>query len=321
MLGLIVYVIAIFLVQVLGITFYGGMFEMVIGAYRQKRDVRFGDLFAGFRHFSAYVVYALVLLGVSLGLNVLGLLPFLGALIAFVVSIWLTVIWMYVLPLIADQGVGFMEAAGRSKQMVGNAGWWWTFGMVVLLGLASLAAFVVILLIAWAFYKTNESVGIVSGILLFLLFTVLFPPYAHLLRQRAVHRLRRGHGPGAGRRRAARHPSGSAGSSGLRYAGLAHRRRPGLQGPTAAPQDCRGKGATTPGRPRRTRSRGRRLRLRRSRRRLRSLGRLSRPATPLRSRRPPRMPVCLPRRNLPRHRRRPDRWADPEAPLGVAIHG
>ena len=177
-LGLIVYVIAIFLVQVLGITFYGGMFEMVIGAYRQKRDVRFGDLFAGFRHFSAYVVYALVLLGVSLGLNVLGLLPFLGALIAFVVSIWLTVIWMYVLPLIADQGVGFMEAAGRSKQMVGNAGWWWTFGMVVLLGLASLAAFVVILLIAWAFYKTNESVGIVSGILLFLLFTVLFPPYA-----------------------------------------------------------------------------------------------------------------------------------------------
>jgi hypothetical protein len=177
-LGLIVYVIAMFLVQVLAITFYGGMFEMVIGAYRQKRDVRFGDLFAGFRHFSAYVVYALVLLGVSLGLNVLGLLPFLGALIAFVVSIWLSVIWMYVLPLIADQGVGFMEAAGRSKQMVGNAGWWWTFGMVILLGFASLAAFVIILLIAWIFYKTNESVGIVSGILLFLLFAVLFPPYA-----------------------------------------------------------------------------------------------------------------------------------------------
>jgi hypothetical protein len=177
-LGLIVYVIAMFLVQVLGITFYGGMFEMVIGAYRQKRDVRFSDLFAGFRHFSAYVIYALVLLGVSLGLNILGLLPFLGALIAFVVSIWLSVIWMYVLPLIADQGVGFMEAAGRSKQLVGNAGWWWTFGMVILLGFASLAAFVVILLIAWTFYKTNQSVGIVSGLLLFLLFAVLFPPYA-----------------------------------------------------------------------------------------------------------------------------------------------
>ena len=176
-LGLIIYVIAMFLIQVLAITFYGGMFEMVIGAYRQQRDVRFGDLFAGFRHFGAYVVFALVLLGISLGLNVLGLLPFLGAIIAFVVSIWLSIIWLYVLPLIADQGVGFMEAAGRSKQMVGGAGWWWTFGMVILLGFASLVAFVVILLVAVAFYRTNESVGIVLSILLFLLFAVLFPPY------------------------------------------------------------------------------------------------------------------------------------------------
>ena len=71
------------LIQVVAITFYGGMFEMVIGAYREQRDVRFGDLFAGFRHFSAYLVYALVLWGVSLGLNVLGIIPILGALAAF----------------------------------------------------------------------------------------------------------------------------------------------------------------------------------------------------------------------------------------------
>ena len=176
-LGLLLYVVAMFFIQVVAITFYGGMFEMVIGAYRQQRDVRFGDLFAGFRHFSAYLVYALVLFGVSMGLNLLGLLPFLGALIAFVVSIWLTIIWLYVLPLIADQGVGFMEAAGHSKQMVSGAGWWWTFGMVILLGFASIAAFVVILVITWAFYQTNEYVGIVAGILLFLLFAVFFPPY------------------------------------------------------------------------------------------------------------------------------------------------
>ena len=269
-LGLIVYVVAMFLVQVLAITFYGGMFEMVIGAYRQKRDVRFGDLFAGFRHFSAYVVYALVLLGVSLGLNVLGLLPFLGALIAFVVSIWLTVIWMYVLPLIADQGVGFMEAAGRSKQMVGNAGWWWTFGMVILLGFASLAAFVVILLDRLGLLQDERvrrdrqrhpAVPAVRGPL---------PALRDLLRQRAVHRLRRGRGPGAGRRRAARHPAGSAGSSGVRHAGLAHSRRAGFRRLRRRAEESRGREATTPGRPRRTRSRGRRLRLRRSRRRPRS---------------------------------------------------
>ena len=175
--GLILYAVAMFLIQVVAITFYGGMFEMVIGAYRQQRDVRFGDLFAGFRHFSAYLVYALVLFGVSLGFSVLSLIPFLGGLIAFVVSIWLSVIWMYVLPLIADHGVGFPEAAGRSKRMVGGAGWWWTFGMVILLAIVSVVAFIVILFLALAFYRTNESLGIVMGILLFLLFAVFFPPY------------------------------------------------------------------------------------------------------------------------------------------------
>ncbi len=117
-LGVVVYMVAMFLIQVLGLTFYGGLFEMVIGAYQEKRGVVFSDLFAGFRHFSAYLVYALVLLGVSLGLGILGLLPFIGGIIALVVSIWLSVIWIYVLPLIADQEVGFMEAAGRSRQMV-----------------------------------------------------------------------------------------------------------------------------------------------------------------------------------------------------------
>lgn len=176
--GLVVYVVAMFLIQVLGLTFYGGMFEMVIGAYREKRGVVFADLFAGFRHFSAYLVYALVLLGVSIGFGILSLLPFLGGIIALVVSIWLSVIWIYVLPLIADQEVGFMEAAGRSRQMVGGAGWWWTFGMVILLGLAALGAVVIIVLVAAAFAKASQPVGLAVGVLLFLLFAVFFPPYS-----------------------------------------------------------------------------------------------------------------------------------------------
>jgi hypothetical protein len=177
-LGVVVYTVAMFLVQVLGLTFYGGLFEMVIGAYREKRGVVFGDLFAGFRHFSAYLVYALVLLGVSLGFSILGLLPFFGGIIALVVSIWLSVIWIYVLPLIADQEVGFMEAAGRSRQMVTGAGWWWTFGMVILLGLAVLAAVVIIVVVAVGFARANQSVGVVVGILLFLLLAVFYPPYS-----------------------------------------------------------------------------------------------------------------------------------------------
>ena len=34
-LGVVVYMVAMFLIQVLGLTFYGGLFEMVIGAYRE----------------------------------------------------------------------------------------------------------------------------------------------------------------------------------------------------------------------------------------------------------------------------------------------
>ena len=63
-------------------TFYGGMFEMVIGAYRGSRNVLFGDLFSGFRKFGAYALYALVLFGISLGLNLLNILPVLGAIIS-----------------------------------------------------------------------------------------------------------------------------------------------------------------------------------------------------------------------------------------------
>ena len=39
-LGVIVYLVAMFLIQVLAMTFYGGMFEMVIGAYREQRNVK-----------------------------------------------------------------------------------------------------------------------------------------------------------------------------------------------------------------------------------------------------------------------------------------
>ena len=176
--GFVAYIVVMFFVEVLAMTFYGGMFEMVIGSYRDKRPVSFGDLFSGFRKFGSYAVFALVMLGISLGLNLLGLLPFLGGIIAFVISVWLSVIWMYVLPLIADQGLGFSAAAGRSNQMVKAAGWWWTFGMVVLLGLAALAAVAVILIVARVLYGGSEGAGIVLGLLLFLLLAVLFPPYA-----------------------------------------------------------------------------------------------------------------------------------------------
>jgi hypothetical protein len=116
--------------------------------------------------------------GISIGLGILNLLPIVGAIIAIVVSVWISIIWLYVLPLIADQGLSFTDAAGRSNQMVKSAGWWWTFGMVILLGLAALIVVALIAAIAMGLYGASDAVGISAGVLLFLVFAVLFPPYS-----------------------------------------------------------------------------------------------------------------------------------------------
>ena len=176
-LGIVVYIIAMFLVQVVAMVFYGGVFEMVIGAARGDRGVEFGDLFSGFRKFGAYALYALVLLGISLGTSILGIIPLIGGIIGLVISIWIGVVWLYVLPLIADQGVGFGDAARRSNAMVKSVGWWRTFGMVVVLGVAVVLAAIVIVLLAVLVARGSEGAGIALGFVLFLVFAVLVPPY------------------------------------------------------------------------------------------------------------------------------------------------
>jgi len=176
-LAFLVYMVAVFVLQVVSMTFYGGMFEMVIGAAREDRGVRFGDLFSAFRKLGAYTLFALVLFGVSLGVGILNAIPLVGWLAGMAISIWVYVIWLYVLPLIADQGLGFGEAAARSNAMVKGVGWWRTFGMVVVLGLAIAAALIVILLIAVGIGQAEEWAGIAVGLLLFLVFAILVPPY------------------------------------------------------------------------------------------------------------------------------------------------
>jgi len=176
-LGIIVGVLALFLVQVVALVFYGGMFEMVIGAARGSRGVQFGDLFSGFRKFGAYTVFALVMFGINIGTGFIQAIPLIGWILGLAVSVWISVIWLYVLPLIADQGVGFGEAASRSNQMVKGVGWWRTFGMVVVLYLAIIAVTVVIILIAVLVAQASEWVGILLGLLLFLVFFVVVPPY------------------------------------------------------------------------------------------------------------------------------------------------
>lgn len=168
----------VLVIQVVMWTFYGGMFEMVIGAYRQNRPVSFADLFCGFRKFGAYALYALAWTGISFALSLVAAIPVIGILIDLVVAVWLAVLWIYVVPLIADQGLGFVEAAKRSAHMVRGAGWWWTFAMVVLLGIAIVAGIAVIVLLAQGVSQGGTVAGTMAGVVLSFGFAVLVPPYA-----------------------------------------------------------------------------------------------------------------------------------------------
>ena len=164
-----------FLYYAVALTFYGGMFEMVIGAYRRKRPVDFADLFSGFRHIGAYALFAVTLTAVFVLLGLLNYIPF-GFIISTVVWCWLVISWMYVVPLIADHAIGFREAAARSMRAVKAAGWWWTFFMVFLLGLAMLLVIGMIFVVMWVLRGSGAG-AVGAAYVLGIAFAVLVPPY------------------------------------------------------------------------------------------------------------------------------------------------
>jgi hypothetical protein len=165
-LGIVGYLI----VSVLAMVFYGGMFEMVIGASRENRGVEFGDLFGGFRKFGSFIVFWLVMAGIGIVSVLVMLIPILGWIAVPVFWAWLGTTWLYVLPLIADRGLTFGEAARTSSQMVKSAGWWTTFGTIVVLGVA----FFVISLVISLFGRASSTLSS----LLTLVFEIAAGPFA-----------------------------------------------------------------------------------------------------------------------------------------------
>lgn len=134
----------------------GGLYEMVIAGEREGRTARLGDLFSGFRRLGAYIVLALLAVGVGFGVfavlfatgYMLGpfvLLTFVGAV---VFGVWILIAWVYAIPLIVDRRMGAVEAVKESMSMVRAVGWWRTFGMLVLLGLLWIAGFMVLGILA-----------------------------------------------------------------------------------------------------------------------------------------------------------------------------
>ena len=74
----IIGVVGYLIVSVLAMVFYGGMFEMVIGAARENRGVNFADVFSGFRKFGSFIVFWLVIAGISIVCALVMIIPIIG---------------------------------------------------------------------------------------------------------------------------------------------------------------------------------------------------------------------------------------------------
>ena len=162
--ALIIGLIGYLIVSVIAFVFYGGLFEMVIGAAREGRGVVFGDLFSGFRKFGTFIVFWLVVVGISVVCGIVMIIPIIGWIAVIVFAAWLGTTWLYVLPLIADRGLTFGEAARASSQMVKGVGWWKTFGTIVVLGVAFLVVSLVISVIGRASSPLSSLLALIFEI-------------------------------------------------------------------------------------------------------------------------------------------------------------
>lgn len=140
----------------------GGLYYFILKNIRGQ-PAEIGDIFVGFRLafgqlLLGYIVVAL-LTGVSAlpGMAIMAfpvimmirhhtaeagpvLMATLGFIIMIIPVIYLSVSWMFSLPLIIDKGMEFWPAMRASRKMVGKH-WWLVFGLVVVCGLVNLVGF------------------------------------------------------------------------------------------------------------------------------------------------------------------------------------
>jgi hypothetical protein len=118
--ALIAGVLSVLTVGILVGPLFAGLYGMVIGRVRDGRQPHVGDVFAGFDRFWSYFAAALVLV-VLIGL----------ASLTIVGGFLLATIWIYVLPLMVDKGMGVSEAMSASKDMVMKSGFWDHLALVI----------------------------------------------------------------------------------------------------------------------------------------------------------------------------------------------
>ena len=148
---------------VLGGPLMGGLYYFLLKVMR-RQPAEVGDVFAGFRIsfgqlLLGYLVVAMltfltmlpgaVIMGIPIFLmiqhNAAEVLPVLVAVLGLVIAIipatYVSVCWIFTLPLIIDKQMDFWPAMGASRTMV-NKHWWLVFGLLVVCGLLYFAGFI-----------------------------------------------------------------------------------------------------------------------------------------------------------------------------------
>jgi hypothetical protein len=140
----------------------GGLYYFLLKNIRGQ-PAEIGDIFAGFRHafgqlLLGYIVVAL-LTGVAAlpGMAIMAvpifmmvrhhavevgplLLTILGSIVLIIPTIYLSISWIFSLPLIIDKQMEFWPAMSASRKMVGKH-WWLVFGLLVVGGLINFVGF------------------------------------------------------------------------------------------------------------------------------------------------------------------------------------
>jgi hypothetical protein len=140
----------------------GGLYYFLLRNIRGQH-VEIGDIFAGFRLEFAQLLLAYVVVAVLTGVAALPgtaimavpifmmvrhhavemgplLVAMLGFIIAIIPAIYLSISWIFSLPLIIDRRMEFWPAMGASRRMVGKH-WWMVFCLMVVCGIINLVGF------------------------------------------------------------------------------------------------------------------------------------------------------------------------------------
>ena len=128
--GLIAMVLSVLSLFILAGPLFGGLYLMVVRRVREGRPAEFGDVFACFDRFGT----------LFLAWWCAGLLILLGLVLLVVPGLLLMTIWVYLLPLIVDEGLGLGEAMSRSKEMVMKGGLGIHFAALLVVGILTAVA-------------------------------------------------------------------------------------------------------------------------------------------------------------------------------------